>query len=277
MEFEELSYASPNDPLLKRWVIHAVENLSGRPKLLPIYRAWRKVVATRPERQMRELLEMLEVRVVFCGRAWPPAIDEESPLVMIANHPFGIGDGITMLAMAEEIGRPYRVFVDSRLLKIPEIRPLALPIDQSNSREAVRMNLRSREEARAFLAHRHTIVIFPAGRVATAAYPLGRAREQPWKNFAARLVQGAKASILPVYFEGQNSPLFHLVSHLSLTLRLSLLVSEFIRRFRRAEVLVTVGEVVAFGGLEHTRNGKLLTAEMFELVQSLARDEADTA
>ena len=75
----------------------------------------------------------------------------------------------------------------------------------------------------------HANVVFPAGGVATAERPFGRAEELPWKAFTARLIQQAQASVLPVYFEGQNSPLFHLISRYSVMLRLSLLVSEFRR------------------------------------------------
>lgn len=270
MEFEELSYASPEDPAFKRWLIHSIEHLSGRPKLLPIYEVWREVVAREPERMMRELLKLIDVDVEIKGDEWPPTVNQGTPLVMIANHPFGIGDGITMLAMAEEIGRPYRIFVDKRLLKIPEIRPYALPIDHSDSRQALRTNLLSRQLARDFLDEDHTIVIFPAGAVATASWPFGRARELPWKNFAARLVQSTEASVLPVYFEGQNGPLFHLVSRVSTTLRISLIVSEFIRGFRRSRVHVRVGRLVSYSELKNTRNGKLLTAELFQLVHALA-------
>lgn len=270
LEFEELSYASPDDPVFKRWLIHAVEHLSGRPKLLPLYKVWRDIAAKKPDHMMRELLKLIELDAVINGKPWPPAVKPSTPLVMIANHPFGIGDGIIMLAMAEEIGRPYRVFVDRRLLKIPEIRPYALPIDHANTRQAVRMNLRSRQLAREFLNQNQTVIIFPAGAVATAPWPFGRARELPWKNFAARLIQGAEASVLPVYFEGQNSPLFHLVSRISLTLRISLIVSEFIRRFRRSQIHVNVGAVVPFSELEAKHNGRLLTAELFRLVEELA-------
>lgn len=269
LEFEELSYASPDDPVFKRWLIHAVEHLSGRPKLLPLYKVWRVIAAKKPDHMMRELLKLIELDAVINGKPWPPAVKPSTPLVMIANHPFGIGDGIIMLAMAEEIGRPYRVFVDRRLLKIPEIRPYALPIDHANTRQAVRMNLHSRQLAREFLSQNHTVIIFPAGAVATARWPFGRARELPWKNFAARLIQGAEASVLPVYFDGQNSPLFHLVSRFSMTLRISLIVSEFIRRFRRSRVRVTVGAVVPFSELEAKHNGRLLTAELFRLVEAL--------
>jgi putative hemolysin len=272
LQFEELSYASPEDPALKRFIIHTIEHLSGRPRLLPIYQSWREVAANRPERMMRELLALIHVRVEISGAGWPPRAREDEPLVLIANHPFGIGDGIVLLSMAEEIGRPYRVFIDKHLLKVPEVRPFALPIDFDNTRAATLVNLSSRERAREYLAKGYTIVVFPAGGVATAAWPFGRARELTWKHFTARLIQGGRASIVPVYFEGQNSPLFHLFSHISLTLRLSLIVSEFMRRFCGSGVRAHVGELVAFEQLKNPNNGKLLTAELYGLVHALGPD-----
>jgi hypothetical protein len=41
---------------------------------------------------------------------WPAKIEQGRPLVMLANHPFGIGDGIALLAMAERLGRPLAGF-----------------------------------------------------------------------------------------------------------------------------------------------------------------------
>ena len=160
--------------------------------------------------------------------------------MIVANHPFGIGDGIAVLALAEQLDRPYRILANSDFLKVPEIRHLALPIDFSETREAVKTNLASRSLARRLLREGVTIVVFPAGGVATAEHPAGKAEELPWKAFTARLIQQAEAAVLPVYFEGQNSPLFHLVSRYSLTVRLALMVSE-LRNFVGATVPVHVG------------------------------------
>ncbi|MGI9522837.1 MAG: glycerol acyltransferase [Hyphomicrobiaceae bacterium] len=270
MQFDELSYASPHDPAIKRWLIHVIEHLSGRPLLLPVYRDWQVVARSRPNFMMRELIRMVDVRLTVRGPAWPPQLVAGEPTIMIANHPFGIGDGVALLALAEELGRPYRVFVDSRLMKIPEIRPFALPICFEATREARRINLRSRQKAREFLVGEHTVVVFPAGAVATARWPFGRAKEWPWKNFTARLLQGSGASVLPFYFEGQNSPIFHVASRLSMTLRLALLVSEFIRRFRGAEIIVHSGLVVPNVALSDIDNGKRLTKELYRMVMELA-------
>jgi putative hemolysin len=189
--------------------------------------------------------------------------------VIVANHPFGIGDGVALLALAEQLGRPYRILINSDFLRVPEIRPYALPIDFSATPEAIETNLETRRQARRLLKSGVTIVVFPAGGVATAEQPFGKAEELPWKSFTARLIQLAEAAVLPVYFEGQNSALFHLVSRYSLTLRLALLVSEF-RYCVGATVRAHIGAVVPFSAFESGADRNRLTAELYALVHRLA-------
>src|SRR5215468_2116149 len=254
-ESKILTYASPRDPWWKRWAMHVVEDLSGRRRLLPIYRAWRTEVAGKSPRMMTELIEMVGTNLdINAGNAvggrWPVTVPLDTPLVMVANHPFGIGDGIAILALAEQLGRPYRILIHSEFMKVPEIRHLALPIDFTETREAIRTNVESRNAARRLLREGVTIVVFPAGGVATADRLTGKAEELPWKTFTARMIQQAEAAVLPVYFEGQNGSLFHLASRYSLTVRLALMVSE-LGKFVKATVPVHVGAVVPFSDLAH--------------------------
>jgi putative hemolysin len=274
MESEFLSYASPQDPLWKRWAMRAIENLSGRRRLLPIYHAWRTEVAGKSPRMMNDLLDMIGTRLdINAGdrgaSPWPVTAPPDVPLVIVANHPFGIGDGIAILALAEQLDRPYRILINNDFLKLPEIRHAALPIDFSASREAIKTNLASRKAARRLLREGVTIVVFPAGGVATAERAAGKAEELPWKTFTARLIQQAQAAVLPIYFEGQNSPLFHLASRFSLTIRLALLVSE-LRNFVGATVKVHVGAVVPFADLASKTDRQALTMELYARVHQLA-------
>jgi putative hemolysin len=255
-------------------MMRAIEDLSGRRRLLPIYHAWRTEVAGSSPRMMNELLDMIGTRLdINAGNinsaTWPVAVPPDTPLVIVANHPFGIGDGIAVLALAEQLGRPFRILANSDFLKVPEIRDFALPIDFSASREAIKTNLASRNLARRLLREGVTIVVFPAGGVATAERTASKAEELPWKAFTARLIQQAEAAILPVYFEGQNSPLFHLVSRYSLTIRLALMVSE-LRHFVGATVKVHVGAVVPFADLACKTDRQGLTVELYARVHQLA-------
>jgi hypothetical protein len=56
MQSDTLSYASPRDPHWKRWTMRAIEDLSGRRALLPVYYRWRAEVAGKSPRMMGALL-----------------------------------------------------------------------------------------------------------------------------------------------------------------------------------------------------------------------------
>ena len=269
MRFPELSYANVDDPPLKRGVVRVLERLAGRDYFAPLYDQWRSDALTRHGSVMRPMLGLIGVELEVVGAHWPPMVLPNLPLVLVANHPFGILDGIAALTLAEDLGRPFKVLINRELMKVPELQPFSLPIDFRETREAQATNLRTRSEAIRALAEGTTIIIFPAGGVATAQKPFGRAIELPWKLFTARMLQAAQASVLPVYFEGQCGRLFHLASHVSMTLRLSLLIREF-RRAVGNRIVAHVGDVIPFAELEHRADRKALMTELYQRVHTLA-------
>ena len=192
----------------------------------------------------------------------------------IRDSPFGIGDGMVALNLAEELGRPYRVIINKELMKMPEIQPYSLGVDFHDSREAMKTNLNTKREAVRLLKEGVTIVVFPAGGVATANQPFGKAIDLPWKLFPARLIQSAEATVLPVFFSGQNGPIFHLVSKFSMTLRASLLIREF-KKFTKSAVHVHVGEPVPYEKLRSLTDRQMLTDELYRIVHDLAPPTKD--
>lgn len=269
----ELTYTPEGAGGIRGHVMRAVERMSGLQHLRPRYEIWRNEIAGKHPRMFNVGIDMLETSLVINARQWPPQAIDDKPVVIIANHPFGIGDGIAVLALAEDLGRPYRVLLNTDFMRVPEVRPFALPIDFSDTPEAVETNLRTRNEARALMKQGVTMVIFPAGGVATARWPWGMAEELPWKTFAARLIQMGRASVLPVFFEGQNSPMFHAASRIGGSLRMSLLVAEF-RRFPGAKVPIHVGEIMPFASLRGGADRNALIEELYVAVQRLAPHNA---
>ena len=180
----------------------------------------------------------------------------------------GILDGLGTLSLVERLGRPYRVLINKDLMKVPEIRPYSLPIDFSPTREAQATNLDTRKQALRLLSEGTTIVVFPGGGVSTAPTTFGRAVDLPWKTFTARMIQSSKAQVLPLYFEGQCSPLFQWVSKWSPTLRLSLIIREF--RSRVGQPLsVHVGNVIPFAEMAAIKDRKTLITMLCERTHAL--------
>ena len=264
MKFRELSYANETDPLLKRMVIRTVENLSGRNKYIEVYKIWRSEVVGKSDRVFSRMLELINIDLSVKGH-WPPKDLPETPIVMVANHPYGIADGIAVLALAEQLGRPFKVLINDQLLKVPEMRPYSLPICFDETREALSINMATRNEALRLLKEGVTIVIFPAGGVATAPKGFGQAEDLPWKMFPAKLIQSAKASVLPIYFEGQNSCLFHLASRFSLTLRLSFLIREFCR-LSGETIYSNIGSIVNWDDIAPITDRKAVLQYLYDCV-----------
>ena len=143
------------------------------------------------------------------------AIPREGPLVLVANHPSGILDGLAMWRiLSERRAGDFRIMAHSVLDRAPELRKILLPIDFSEMREAAARNLATRARALDHLAAGGAVGIFPGGTVSTAPTPFGLALDPAWRSFTAKLAAVPDATVVPLFFEGANSRLFQVASHL---------------------------------------------------------------
>jgi putative hemolysin len=244
---DSFSYASAEDPRLKRFVIRLIERLSGQPYLKSLYEDYRANRAP-GETFWESAIERLELKLVLDEdklEQWP----KTGPLVVVCNHPFGVLDGVVIAHIINGIRSDFRVLTNAVLYRAEEIRPFLLPIDFAETEEALETNLKSRAEAKRHLMGGGCLVVFPAGAVSTTPTIWHkRATDTDWKLFTARLITVAKAPVAPVFFAGQNSRLFQLASHLSMTLRLSLLFKEVHDKIG-SEIDIRIGDVIPYDRL----------------------------
>ncbi len=245
----ELSYALPSDSRAMRAVIKVIERLTGSKKIHRLYQRWRVEKYAQGAPFWDSALEMLGVELRLHGAPWPPLVATDEPRIIIANHPYGLLDGVAAAALAERLGRNFKVLVHEALLRVPEPQPYLLPVDFSETREAMQNNVQLRKDALAALASGETIVIFPAGGVSTAPKVLGPAEDLPWKRFTARLIREAQATVLPLYFPGQNGFVFQAVSRISIRLRISLFIGAASRQLNRP-LDICVGEPLRYSQLQ---------------------------
>jgi putative hemolysin len=269
------SYADPADPPLKRGVIRAIELATGQPRLKRLYMDFR---ASAPARDgvFGSALRRLDVSVDVDPAALA-RVPRDGPLVVVANHPYGVLDGLILAHLMERTGRDFRVLTNAVLLRVPEMRPFLLPVDFAPTAEATRTNLETRAAARRQLDAGGVVAVFPAGAVSTAPDRLGRrpAIDAPWQPFTAQLVQRAGAAVLPVWFGGQNSRLFQIASHVNLSLRLSLLFKE-VRDRIGSRIPVEVGAPIPFAALAGFTDRATLAAELRRRTYALAPDAGRT-
>ena len=266
-----LSYAAPEDGWLKQAVIRLVERLSGQQRAESIYRRVRLGLGP-GSNVWAEAVRGLGVTVAY-DAARLAAVPASGPLVVVANHPFGVVDGLVLCHLVSLVRDDFKVVAMSTLCRVPEVRDHVLPINFADTPEAAATSARSRRAARNLLKAGGCLIIFPGGAVSTSRSPFGPAEDHEWHPFTGRLIMGTRASVLPVHFAGQNSRLFQLVSRFSMTLRISLLVRETLRHIG-GEIRVRIGDVMPFSALGDTSDPKILVANLRALTYAIGRRSA---
>ena len=271
MSEEHFSYAGPSDPPLRRLVIRLIERMTGQPRIKRLYLDYKAQGARAPDGFWEEAVRRLRLTLTYDAaplESWP----RQGPLVVVCNHPFGVVDGLAICALVARPRPDFRILTNAVLTKAEEIRHHFLPVDFSGTDAAMKINLQSRAGARAHLAGGGCLIIFPAGGVSTTPSLWHRkAVDAVWGNLAGKLICQARASVAPVYFEGQNSRLFQIVSHIHMTLRLSLLFKEVHDRIG-ATVAMHPGPAVPYAALEPLGGGRALMDHLRAMTYALARD-----
>ena len=171
---DTFSYAEPDDPRLKRFVIRLIERMSGQPYLKWLYEE-HQAHPVPGESFWDSAVRRLELKIV-CNQETLAGWPKTGPLIVVSNHPFGVLDGVVLSHLVSKVRQDFRVLTNAVLYRAEEIREFLLPIDFTETDQALKTNLKSRAEAKAHLLNGGCLVIFPAGGVSTT----GAARSGRW-------------------------------------------------------------------------------------------------
>jgi len=266
-----LSYTNPDDHWVTRNLVSSLEVLLGRNKIEKVYYRLKKQefnIATFFESALKEA----NISVQYDSKKLE-AIPKTGPLMFVANHPFGVVDGLVLCDMALKARGDLRIMLHSLLCQDKQLAPYFLPIDFQDTKEARKTNIRSKQLALSFLSQDIPVLILPSGMVSTASkFGFGAVQDAPWTTFAAKIIREANATVVPIYFHGRNSRKFHVASHIAEPLRMAFLVHEALNKFGH-KVSVEIGEPLSWAELEDKGSRQDLTRFLYREVQALGSSQ----
>lgn len=243
----DISYAYSAKSRPARAFIRLMENSTGRLGLMKR--------ATGYEDDMARGIGFFDVMVQRYGLTLDVVggslanIPETGPVIALANHPYGILDGLMLGHMLARRRDGFKIMAHSVFNRAPDLNRHLLPISFDEDKAALALNLRTRKTALEYLEQGGAVGIFPGGTVSTSARPFSRPMDPGWRSFTARMIAKSDATVVPIYFDGHTSRLFQIASHLHHTLRMGLLIKEFRKRVD-TRVRVVIGEPIGRNALD---------------------------
>ena len=143
--------------------------------------------------------------------------------ITISNHPYGGIDGLILLHILLKKRPEYKILANFLLKKIQPLSPYILAVNPFE--EQYGSNLAGIKEALRTLQNGAPLGIFPAGEV-SSFQPKQVIADKAWSVGAIKLIKKAQVPVVPIYFEGNNSIMFHLFGLINPKLRTAKLPSE---------------------------------------------------
>ncbi|MCC0063096.1 MAG: lysophospholipid acyltransferase family protein [Defluviimonas sp.] len=232
-----LSYAGTFRNPVKAGTIRTIEWLTGKLTLLRLIRKFERTGVPTGHPFFTKAVKTMGIDITT------PAdqiarIPKEGPVVVVANHPHGLVDGLVMGELIGRVRTDYRILTRSLLTGIPEIEEFMVPVPFPHEENARQLGLEMRDICMRHLQAGGVVILFPAGRVATSKTMFGPVIEPEWNPFTAKMVLRSGASVLPIFFPGRNTRLYHMADKISATFRQGLLLHEIYRALNKPQAPV---------------------------------------
>jgi putative hemolysin len=192
------------------------------------------------------------LRVDAADQARIPA---NGPVVVVANHPYGVLDGAILTVLLTRVRPDVKLLTNFLLGDVPELRRHCIFVDPFQTEGSVGANLRAMRDALAWLQQGGMLAIFPSGEVSHWQMPAAQIADPAWNDMAVRLIRRSGAAALPVYFCGHNGVGFQLLGMIHPKLRTAVLLQEFLQQEGKT-VEVRVGSGIPADAVAAIRNGR---------------------
>jgi putative hemolysin len=223
-----ISYATTFDDPWKAGIIRLIEAFTGKLTILRLIRIFEKRGAPQGQAFWRACLDVMGIDLTTPHHQLE-RIPKQGPVIVVANHPHGMVDGMIFADLIGRVRPDYRILTRSLLTAIDEVAgSYMIPVPFPHDKDAQRKGVEMRAKAMKHLDEGGVVALFPSGVVASSDTFFGPAVEREWNVFTAKLIRKSGATVVPMRFRGQNSRAYQIANKVSPILRQGLLLHEIV-------------------------------------------------
>ncbi|MEX0329651.1 MAG: lysophospholipid acyltransferase family protein [Ruegeria sp.] len=240
-----LTYANSFDDVWTANAIRAIEWLTGKLTILRMVNKFEKQNELyRGQKFWGGALKIMGITLTTPAEQIA-RIPKEGPVVVVANHPHGMVDGMILAELIGRVRSDYRILTRSVLTGLDEAATsFMIPVPFPHDPEAQAKMLEMRGKSMDHLKEGGVVALFPSGVVMSSDDWFGTAQEREWNVFTAKMIRRSGAQVVPIFFPGSNSRWYQIANRLSPILRQGLLLHEIVRSCNRPQSPV-IGEPVS--------------------------------
>ena len=240
-----LTYANSFDDRWTSLAIRSIEWATGKLTILRMVNKFEKNNAKfRGQKFWRGALDIMGIELQTPVEQLRN-IPTEGPVIVVANHPHGMVDGMIFADLIGRVRQDYRILTRSVLTGLDEAATsFMIPVPFPHDPEAQRKMVEMRAKAMAHLKEGGVVALFPSGVVMSSDTWFGPAQEAEWNVFTAQLIRRSGAKVVPLFFPGSNSRAYQIANKISAVLRQGLLLHEIVRSCHRPQAPI-VGKVLS--------------------------------
>ncbi len=136
-------------------------------------------------------------------------IPKEGGIVIVANHPHGIMDGVLLGSLMHRVRNDFKIIMNEATSMPGLDDSLYFVAIFGSAKENAKKNMQIMRDAMQWLEDGHAIVVFPAGEISAIRRMDEKwATDNVWSTNIIRLSLRTRMPILPLFIVGQNDALF---------------------------------------------------------------------
>ncbi len=176
-------------------------------------------------------------------------LPKEGPFIVVSNHPYGAIDGMIMLSILGKIRPDIKILTNFMLSYIPNLSDNFFPVNPFTDKPGLKSSLGGLKMAKEHLRCGGALGLFPSGEVSSNVNKEKVVKDIPWQISVVKLIRNSGVPVVPLFFGGQNSAIFHFLGKIHPMLRTVRLPHELSNK-KNKTVALRVGKPIPVSELE---------------------------